>query len=392
MSDAAPSADDDLLSRALEELEVSVCIADARLPDRPLVYVNGAFERMTGWRSGEVLGRNCRFLQEGLPPQPEVLQLRAALDAAEPVQVVLRNRRRDGTPFANRLSITPLHDDDGVLTHFLALQRDVTAEVETAASLAAVSQENVQMAQDLQASLVPPQLPDAPGLDVAVRYTAAGPDWADTPVSGDFYDLYATASDVGGAPTWNAAIGDVTGRGAGAAAYTATVRNLLKGLALRPGSPAEALGLLNEALLDQLGDRFVTVALAQLQVRRSRVSATLALAGHPQPLVVVDGAASFVGEPGDLLGVLPGAAATDERVQLHDGDALVLYTDGITEAGPADDQFGPERLQQAASGLGPQATARDIADAVIEAVDAHEPHRDDDAALLVVRADLREAP
>jgi serine phosphatase RsbU (regulator of sigma subunit) len=186
------------------------------------------------------------------------------------VQVVLRNVRRDGTVFSNEITITPLHDDAGVLTHFLALQRDVTAEVAAAASVATLSDENAQIARDLQAGLVPPQLPDAPGLDVAVRFTPAGSDV--TSVSGDFYDLYATAGEVGAAATWNAAIGDVEGRGADAAAYTATVRNLLKGLALRPGSPAEALRLLNDALLDQLGDRFVTVALAQLQVRRHRPS------------------------------------------------------------------------------------------------------------------------
>jgi serine phosphatase RsbU (regulator of sigma subunit) len=106
---------------------------------------------------------------------------------------------------------------------------------------------------------------------------------------------------------------------------------------------------------------------------------------------VSDGTASYVGAPGDILGAFPGSAAEDAKVRLQDGDALVLYTDGITEAGSADDQFGADRLQEALTGLAHQATADDMADRVLEAVEEHQPTRDDDAALLVVRADLPES-
>jgi serine phosphatase RsbU (regulator of sigma subunit) len=98
-----------------------------------------------------------------------------------------------------------------------------------------------------------------------------------------------------------------------------------------------------------------------------------------------------VGAPGDILGAFPGAVADDAKVQLQDGDALVLYTDGITEAGSADDQFGEDRLQDALTGLAHQATADEIANRVLSAVEEHQPTRDDDAALLVVRADLPDA-
>jgi PAS domain S-box-containing protein len=365
---------EDLLAEALELLDVSVSIADARLPDLPLVWVNPAFERCTGYPAEQVLGRNCRFLQDGLPPQPELDVLRAALKADQPVSVVLRNRRADGSDFWNSLALTPLHGDDGQVTHFLALQRDVTADVDERHRAAELSQE-------LQGTLVPPKLPDVPGLDVAVSYSPAD----ESPVSGDFYDLYATSSAIGAAATWTAAIGDVAGKGIGAAAYTATVRNLLKGISLNGGSPAQALSLLNSALLDELGDRFVTVALAQLQVRRDAVRATVALGGHPEPVLVRDGSAALVGVPGDLLGVLPEVSATDQAVRLQPGDALLLYTDGITESGPADDQFGQERLLEAAEQDAASATT--IVESVLEAVQQHDGRAQDDAALLAVRVE-----
>jgi sigma-B regulation protein RsbU (phosphoserine phosphatase) len=367
-----------VLADALEALEVSVCLADARLPDVPLVWANAAFERLTGYQVHEVLGRNCRFLQEGLPPQPGLDTVRRALASATPVTVVLTNRRADGSLFSNELSITPLHDDGGTLTHFLAVQRDVTPQVDAAAQVDRLS-------RSMQGDLAPKKLPEVQGLDVAVRYQPGNSSGDGAAVSGDFYDMYAATGGVGEAATWNVAMGDVAGRGAGAAAYTATVRNLLEGIGLSEGSPAQALQLLNSALLDELGDRFVTVALAQLQVRQDAVRATLALGGHPQPVLVSDGEASLVGTPGDLLGALPDATATDERLRLAPGDALLLYTDGITEAGPADDQFGDERLLQAAQDSA--GDAGDLVDGVLHAVRQHERATDDDSARLAVRAD-----
>lgn len=373
-----PYVAQDLLASALEALQVSVCIADARLPDQPLVWVNAAFERATGYPAGDVIGRNCRFLQDGLPRQPQVGRLREAIAARTPVALVLDNRRADGTVFADELTVTPLHDDAGTLTHYVALQRNVTAEQR--------SQRNEQsLARTLQGDLVPSRLPDAPGLEVAVRYQPGATSESGAAVSGDFYDLYATVGSVGAAATWNAAIGDVAGRGVGAAAYTATVRNVLKGIGLAQGSPAAALRLLNSALQDELGDRFVTVALAQLQVRQDRVRATVALGGHPQPVAVRGGQASLVGRPGDLLGALPDAQTSDERLDLAPGDMLVLYTDGITEAGPAADQFGEDRLLEVAREVA-DGTAQQAADAVAAAVAEHSGGQsEDDAALLVIR-------
>jgi PAS domain S-box-containing protein len=115
-----------LYARALESAAQGVTIADARRDDEPIVYANPAFERITGYDAAEILGRNCRFLQgEGTDPET-VDEIRAAIDERRPISTELRNYRKDGTPFWNRLDVVPVRNGDGEVTHFLGLQQDVT--------------------------------------------------------------------------------------------------------------------------------------------------------------------------------------------------------------------------------------------------------------------------
>ena len=115
-----------VLSRVVEASPTGVLVADARQPDMPLVYVNPAFERMTGYPVGDALGRNCRYLQGTDRDQPELLAMREALAAAQPVTVTVRNYRKDGTLFWNELRIAPVAAPDGNLSHFVGIQTDVT--------------------------------------------------------------------------------------------------------------------------------------------------------------------------------------------------------------------------------------------------------------------------
>lgn len=126
-----------LLQRALEaDGAVPVCVTDARRDDLPLIYVNPAFERLTGYRRHELLGRNCRILQGGDTAQPGLVALRAALGAGRACTVTLRNVRRDGSAFMNELTIAPVRDVEGGLTHFIGVQTDVTQRIADAERLA----------------------------------------------------------------------------------------------------------------------------------------------------------------------------------------------------------------------------------------------------------------
>lgn len=113
-------------TQAIEASLDSISIADARLPDTPLVYVNPAFEKMTGYSVDEVLGRNCRFLQGEDRDQPAVPEMHAAIAEGRTCVVTLRNYRKDGTLFWNELQLFPLRDAKGAVTHFIGVQNDIT--------------------------------------------------------------------------------------------------------------------------------------------------------------------------------------------------------------------------------------------------------------------------
>ncbi len=120
-----------ILHRSVTAAGLSFTVSDPRQPDNPLVYVNPAFERTTGFQATDVLGRNCRFLQcEGTDPAA-VQAIRDAVEHQRHLVVTLLNQRRDGSRFWNELSISPVHDEDGVLTHLVGIQADVTDRVES---------------------------------------------------------------------------------------------------------------------------------------------------------------------------------------------------------------------------------------------------------------------
>jgi diguanylate cyclase (GGDEF)-like protein/PAS domain S-box-containing protein len=123
---AAPEMQATLLERALRASASPVVVVDVTVVDHPIVFANVAFERQTGYLLHEILGRNCRFLQRDDREQPALESLRAALAEKRPANVVLRNYRRDGSLFWNRLAVAPVPDDRGKLTHYVAVLDDVT--------------------------------------------------------------------------------------------------------------------------------------------------------------------------------------------------------------------------------------------------------------------------
>ncbi|MFC4541008.1 PAS domain-containing protein [Halosolutus amylolyticus] len=114
-----------LKERAMDEAPVGIVITDPALSDNPIVYANDGFTRLTGYPKTEILSRNCRFLQgEGTESAP-VDRMRAAVDAGESVTVELRNYRKNGQPFLNRVTIAPLYDGDEI-ANFVGIQQDVS--------------------------------------------------------------------------------------------------------------------------------------------------------------------------------------------------------------------------------------------------------------------------
>lgn len=117
-----------LLERSLASTRNGVLITDAQQPDMPIIYVNAAFESITGYRREQVLGRNCRFLQGTDTEQPGISAIRQAIANNQSINVVLRNYRADGTPFWNDLYIAPVQNEAGTVTHFIGSQNDISEQ------------------------------------------------------------------------------------------------------------------------------------------------------------------------------------------------------------------------------------------------------------------------
>ena len=127
----------DSFAAAVHVTRMPMIITNPRKPDNPIVFANDAFYRLTGYGPEEVVGRNCRFLQGPESDQGTVGSIRAAIAAAEPIEIDIHNHRKDGTPFWNRLLIAPVRDAGGVLAYFFASQFDITVEREDLARLEA---------------------------------------------------------------------------------------------------------------------------------------------------------------------------------------------------------------------------------------------------------------
>ena len=120
-----------LLERVMDSAHDGITVVDALAPDMPAIYVNRAVERITGYNQHELLGRNMRILHQGESDQAELESLRRALREGIPMTVVLRNRRKDGSLYMTELSLAPVRDGDGRLTHFIGIQNDVSARLNT---------------------------------------------------------------------------------------------------------------------------------------------------------------------------------------------------------------------------------------------------------------------
>jgi len=118
-----------ILTQILDGSINGITLSDPDQEDNPIVYANKAFEKITGYSKEETVGRNCRFLHDQDKNQAELQPIRDAIKNAQPVEVTLKNFRKNGELFYNRLSITPLFDSEGHLIYFLGVQYDVTEQI-----------------------------------------------------------------------------------------------------------------------------------------------------------------------------------------------------------------------------------------------------------------------
>lgn len=286
----------------------------------------------------------------------------------------------DGETRDLEVAVTALSDTRGRPAGRLLVLRDITERKHDERRLRDLLAERARVAETLAQSLRPLALPSVPGVGLAARYRPAG---GSREVGGDFYDVHAVGD------AWAFVLGDVSGKGATAAAATAFARYTLRAVARPGGRPSETLRTLNGLVAGQYGEEtYLTVVFGLLRPTPDGVHVTLALGGHPQPLLVHGaGGVEAVGEPGSAVGLLPDPDFTDVEVCLRPGDNLFLSTDGVGEARNGRAFFGDGPLVETVAGLAGQ-DPETMAETVLRRVLAYRTTgAADDIAILVVHAE-----
>jgi serine phosphatase RsbU (regulator of sigma subunit)/PAS domain-containing protein len=284
----------------------------------------------------------------------------------------------DGTTGYGTLTLTRLAAKGPFGVADLGLAEELGRHLAIAIRVDRVFRQRSQVAEALQASLLPARLPSVAGLEFAAAYIGAT---QFQEISGDFYDVFKAGDG------WGIAVGDVCGKGQDAAAMTAAARHAIRALATVHDAPADVLAAANEVLVaEDYDDRFVTASLAFLRQREGGVDVRLGSCGHVGPAVVrADGRVEILEGDGLPLGLFSDTQPGRLELELHQGDVLFFYTDGVTEARSADLAFFEDQLADALAAVAGR-SAGEIVRAVQELVTTFSAGElKDDVTILAVR-------
>lgn len=304
------------LAHAVHTSHGAVILTDAELdpPGPHIRYVNPAWERLTGYSAGDVLGRSPRIMQGEGSDRRVLDRLRCTLAAGRGFEGRIVNYRADGTPFILQWRIAPVRNESGEIEGFASNQEDVTEdwlnELRRHEWLAALHED-----------IAPSELPSLDGLDLAlVRNTIdvtsnLGGDWADVVVAPD--------------DRLHLIVGDVTGHGVVAALHVGRYRWSLRALLCSGASPAEALRTMTA--VNHRAPAYATVGVVTIDAGRR--TAEIITAGHPDVVIAGRGAARRVRIDAPLLGAVmdDDFAVAPQRVELQPGDVVCVCSDGLIE-------------------------------------------------------------
>lgn len=344
-----------------------------------IVEFNPAAEALFGYSRDEAVGMPMADL---IIPERLRADHRAGLDrylATGETRILnqhiqITGVRATGEEFPVELTVTRVDLPDGLM--FSAYIRDLTEARNNHALL-------VELADALQRNLLPRGNPVIPGIELSAAYRSAAGEAR--LVGGDFYDSFPVGDN-----TWAVSIGDVCGKGPKVVAFTQLVCHFIRSGEQHHGKPDETLREVNRLVREDRHvneeGRFCTAALVRLTPGPGEARVAVALAGHPQPAVVrCDGRVELVGAPALPLGLFEEFEAEMVDVRLGPGDALVLYTDGVTEARvQGGEVFGEERMVAALVHTAGR-PAQEQVDHLMAALVAHAEEPSDDTAVVIIR-------
>ena len=330
-----------LLEKAANTTSEGITISTMTEEDRPLIYANEGFERLTGYTIDEVVGKNCRFLQGEKTEEAAVDELRQAINNGKGCTVELLNYKKDGTPFWNRLSISPLKNKKGEVTHYVGIQSDVTELKETKERLERANKDleifrdkitkELDQASKAQQIILPTKLPSNKHINFSAIYKPMDQ------IGGDFYDIIELRKGLFGI-----LVADVTGHGIPAALLTFMTSLAFQNSVRNVDSSELLISLTNDKLIDKMPKgAFITMFYA-IYDSNSKIL-TYTQAGHPPGFVVRSITKEVIPlyTDGGIVGVFGEDKITynENKTQLQTGDKFILYTDALIEARDQNNQM-----------------------------------------------------
>ena len=345
---------------ALASTAEGITIADATKFDCPLIYVNKGFEKITGYTADFACGTNCRFLQGEDTDPTAIEEIRRAVKEKRECIVEILNYRKNGEPFWNRLSITPIRNDTGVVTHFVGIQSDVTTRrlAEDALRISNAKLENVnnlirrdlQFAAKIQKSFLPPSYNNYKSVSAAWELISCDELAGDTLSVFDLDDRHTIFYVL-----------DVSGHGVQASLLSVTLNRWLspRSTSLKISdapnnsddmyviSPVELLERLNKQFpIDPNTGQYFTIVYGMYDVVTKEFC--FVSAGHPKPVYLPKGGSPIMLESNNFpIGVVHEPEFQENRVKMDTGDRMYLYSDGLVDAqNSSEEEFGNQRLLQ----------------------------------------------
>ena len=322
-----------LLEKAANTTSEGITINTMSEEDKPLIYANEGFERLTGYSIKEVVGKNCRFLQGDGTDENSVNKIRQAIRSGTECTVELLNYKKDGTPFWNRLSLTPLKNSKGEVTNYVGIQSDITELKETKERLERANLDlklfhnrittELDQACKAQQFMLPDYLPSNDEIKFEARYEPMGQ------IGGDYYDIIELKNGV-----YGILIADVTGHGIPAALLTFMTSLAFKSSAQKNYSTERVVSMTNKKLIDKMPNgAFITMFYAIYDSNTKVLTYTQA--GHPYGFIVRPATKEAIplSTRGSLVGVFKKDKIKygEQQITLQKRDKLILYTDAIIE-------------------------------------------------------------